>query len=536
MTSLSYSPRHLLLLLQDSSTMKQLKKTQGLLTKSGLVHHQPLTTKLISLSALSSWGNLHYARRLFDEIPGHLQSPSQYNCLIRAYSTSIFPSESIHLYNRMCRAQVPAAHFTFPFLLKACGRSFSASVDSGNQIPPFGFAQKGCELHSRAFRLGIIHNSFVQNSLMFMYSQCGNLDGACKIFEEMVYRTPVSWNTLMAAYDRHGDRVMAERLFRQMPERNVTSWNSMITMHVRAGDVRAARRVFEEMPEKDAISWNSMIAGYVRFKRYKCALELFRQMQGDEMEPTELTIVSVLGACAETGELEMGKEIHRYLKNKDIMIEGYVGNALLDMYAKCGCLKLAWQVFSGMSLKHITCWNAMIVGLAVHGCFEEALELFASMEREPSRVAEPNRITFLGVLLACSHKGLVKEGQAYFKRMVEKYKIEPDIKHYGCMVDLLCRCGMVKEAYQMIKDMPVKANSVLWKTVLAACRVYGHMELAKEALKERRELGPLGDDEIVTISNICADAERWEDVENLRTKLIGCSISKQAGYSQIELS
>ncbi|XP_020101203.1 pentatricopeptide repeat-containing protein At1g74630-like [Ananas comosus] len=482
------------LLLRRSSAPFHLAQAHAALLKAGLAHRRRFLSKLVSLLALSPHGSLPHARDLFDSAPPRLQSPPLFAALIRAY---------------------------------ACGRAFAES-------PLPDFPRKGAELHCRVVHLGFAYDPFVQNSLIFMYSKCSNLHDARKVFGEMAEKTLVSWNAMIAAYDRSGDRAAAERLFREMPERNVTSWNSMIARHVRAGDTRAAQMLFDEMPERDAISWNSMIAVYIRAKNHKRALELFRQMQANNIKPTELTLVSVLGACAETGGLEIGKEIHNYLENNHITIDGYVGNALIDMYSKCGSLKLARKVFDEMPMKHVTCWNSMITGLAVHGHCEEAFDLFASMVRELNGVAEPNRVTFLAVLIACTHKGLVKEGQIYFDRMVNEYKIEPDIKHYGCMVDLLSRCGMVEEAYQMIKEMPVKANSVMWKTVLAACRVHGNVELGEKAFKELLEMDSMGDD-VVTMSNIYAETGRWGDVKRLRSRVTGCNIWKQAACSQIEL-
>ncbi|KAG0468040.1 hypothetical protein HPP92_017368 [Vanilla planifolia] len=255
-------------------------------------------------------------------------------------------------------------------------------------------------------------------------------------------------------------------------------------------------------------------------------------MVAAKIDPTRLTIVSVLGACSEIGAFNMGLKIHEFLKKNMIEIEGFVGNALIDMYAKCGNLKLARQVFDSMGLRHVTCWNSMIVALAVHGHSEEALELFSYLERCN---VQPNRITFLGVLLACSHKGLLEEGKALFHRMVHVYSIKPDIKHYGCMMDILTRRGLLDEAHRMISDMPVMPNSVLWKTLLGACKVHENVELAETAFREISKLETPDDGDLVLMSNIYAEAGRWEDVEHLRNGMIGRSLSKQPGYAQIEL-
>uniref|UniRef100_A0A0A9G2P4 Pentatricopeptide repeat-containing protein n=1 Tax=Arundo donax TaxID=35708 RepID=A0A0A9G2P4_ARUDO len=204
-----------------------------------------------------------------------------------------------------------------------------------------------------------------------------------------------------------------------------------------------------------------------------------------------------------------------------------IGNALVDMYAKCGNLQLARQVFNSMSTKDLTCWNAMIVGLSVHGHSYDALELFNSMN------IEPDHVTFVGLLTACSHSGLVNAGIDYFNSMIEDYKILPNVKHYGCMIDMLCRYGKVHEAYQIIKDMPIKANSVLWKMVMAACRVHGHFDLADKAFHELHQFMPMDDGDVITVSNVYAQTEQWYDVEHLRTNVIRQSVLKHAAHSQV---
>ncbi|KAJ0985436.1 hypothetical protein J5N97_003792 [Dioscorea zingiberensis] len=217
-----------------------------------------------------------------------------------------------------------------------------------------------------------------------------------------------------------------------MPKKNVSSWNGLITRYVRMGDIDAAKKT--------------------------CARDLQARCYGVRWSRPELTVVSILGACSEAGELGIGSDIHDYLKYKEFRIEGFVGNALIDMYAKCGNLRMARRVFDEMGMKHVTSWNSMIMSLAFHKHCKEALELFSFMEKEPNQAMKPNNVTFLGVLTACSHKGLVKEGQEFFDRIIRLYGIEPDIKHYGCMVDLLSRCGQLRDAFQTIKEMPIRVN------------------------------------------------------------------------------
>ncbi|KAL5720806.1 hypothetical protein ACHQM5_013440 [Ranunculus cassubicifolius] len=519
---------HILKVMETVSTMKELKQTQSLITKTGLTNDSSILPKLIFFCAISPSGNLQYAQAILDQTS--LKTSFIYNTMIRAYAKTVFPLKAILLYNQMHSLYVKPDTFTYPFLLKACGKVLSDKGEENGYA--FVVGRKGLETHCRAFQDGFYSDNFFQNSLIFMYGQCGLIDSARLVFDEMFQRTVASWNTMIAVYDGVNDFESANTLFRLSPEKNVVSWNTLLGRHVKVGDIEGARRVFVEMPERDVVSWNTMISGYVQVRNYKKAVEMYREMQVSRVEVTEITLTSVLGACAEIGDLMTGREIHEFMKRNEFKIEGYLGNALVDMYAKCGSMNLAREVFDGMRMRHVSCWNSMIMGLAVHGYSEEALELFCSMERSYVEVV-PNRITFIGVLIACTHKGLVEEGYLFFRLMIDKYSITPDIKHYGCVVDLLSRWGMLDKAYHVIKTMPFGGNSVLWRTLLGACKTYGNVELAEEAFQKIVELETPIDGDCVLLSNLYAEMERWEDVERVRNIMIGLGVSKRPGSSHI---
>ncbi|KAJ8620553.1 hypothetical protein MRB53_029082 [Persea americana] len=337
-------------------------------------------------------------------------------------------------------------------------------------------------------------------------------------------------------YSACGSLSSAQQVFDETPIPDLPSWNSMITANVKLGSIENARRLFDGAPERNVISWSTMINGYVKWGEYKQALELFREMQLLEMEearPNEFTMSTVLSACGRLGALEHGKWAHAYIDRCGMKVDVVLGTALIDMYAKCGSIERARCVFSGLgSDKDVMAWSAMISGLAMHGHCEECLSMFSQMQYCGVR---PNAITFLGLLCACVHAGLVTEGRQYFERMREEFGITPLIQHYGCIVDLYGRAGLIEQAWDVVKSMPMKPDVLMWGALLSGSRMHGNTEMCEFAIKQLIELEPMNSGAYVLLSNVYAKKGRWDDVRYVRDLMEVKGIKKVPGCSLVEV-
>ncbi|XP_030516213.1 pentatricopeptide repeat-containing protein At4g21065 [Rhodamnia argentea] len=308
--------------------------------------------------------------------------------------------------------------------------------------------------------------------------------------------------------------------------------NALVHMYASSGDSESAHKMFVLMPERDLVAWNTVIKGFALNGRPNEALTLYRDMELEFIEPDGFTMVSLITACAELGALALGRRIHVYMTKVGLTKNLHVNNTLLDLYAKCGSIREAQRLFNEMHEKNVVSWTCLIAGLAVNGFGKEALELFSELEREG---LVPTEITFVGVLYACSHCGLVDKGFEYFKRMKEEFHVVPRIEHYGCMVDLLGRAGLVERARTFIQDMELQPNAVIWRILLAACTIHGHLALAEAARAEILQLEPKHSGDYVLLSNLYALERRWSDVQKVRKEMASEGVRKAPGHSLVEL-
>ncbi|GAB4841135.1 Pentatricopeptide repeat-containing protein At3g62890 [Ancistrocladus abbreviatus] len=290
------------------------------------------------------------------------------------------------------------------------------------------------------------------------------------------------------------------------------------------------------MPDRNVISWSCIINGYVKWGEHKEALALFREMQmlkGSGVSPNEFTLSGVLSACGRLGALEHGKWVHAYIDKCGMKVDVVLGTSLIDMYAKCGSIERARSVFDNLGHnKDVTAWSALISGLAMHGLGEECLELFVKMLNQEVR---PNAVTFLGLLCACVHCGLVDEGKKLFQRMSQEFGISPSIEHYGCMVDLCGRAGLIEEAWDVVKSMPMEPDVLVWGALLSASRTHGKIEVSEVAVRRLTELEPTNSAAHVLLSNLYAKIGRWKDVRHVRDLMEAKGIKKVPGCSLVEI-
>ncbi|XP_027180747.1 pentatricopeptide repeat-containing protein At4g21065-like [Coffea eugenioides] len=308
--------------------------------------------------------------------------------------------------------------------------------------------------------------------------------------------------------------------------------NTMVHMYCSCGGgIEFGRKVFDEMPKCDSVSWSAMIGGYAKLGMSSEAVGLFRKMQIAGVRPDEVTMVSVLSACTDLGALELGKWVSSYIDKEKVPKSVELCNALIDMFVKCGDVDKALKLFRNMAEKDIVSWTSLIVGMAMHGRGLEAILLFEDMR---SSGIVPDDVAFIGLLSACSHSGLVEKGRQYFDLMLKEFRIVPKIEHYGCMVDLLSRAGLVKDALEFVESMPIEPNPVILRALITACRAHGELKLSESMTRKLIKQEPMLESNYVLLSNIYAKSLNWEKKTTIRAVMGKKGIRKTPGSTMFE--
>eukprot|EP01018_Ginkgo_biloba_P037044 Gb_11000 [translate_table: standard] len=503
--------------------------------------------------------SIYNARNVFDRMPH--RNVVSWNAMITGYIQNGHSDKVLNHFYEMQLAGVKPNSVTLISVLCACAN--------------LAALQHGKEIHAYIVRSLCMSDVSVGNALVNMYSKCRSIGDARQVFDRLSQSDVVLWNAIIAGYAQNGHAGEALNLFHEMQiaglKPDVITWNGMISAYAQNGHCEDALKLFHQMKsagvDPDVVSWNVLITGYAQDGRGDEALKLFSQMelasikpnvvswnaiiagcaqngQSNEalklfgqmqligMKPNSVTMSSVLPACANVAALQKGKEIHCYIIRTGLESDAFVGCALLDMYAKCGVIEDAKQLFDKMSKRDVVFWNVMIAAFAMHGYGKDSLVLFSQMQEVGIK---PDDITFTGVLSACSHAGMVDEGQHYFDCMTKDYCITPSILHYACMVDILGRAGRLDEAQDFIKVMPLEPDACVWGALLGACKIHCNIELGERAAETLFRLEPENAGNYVVLSNIYAAAGRWADVAKVRNMMKGRGLKKSPGCSWIEV-
>ncbi|KAJ4832428.1 hypothetical protein Tsubulata_028484 [Turnera subulata] len=459
-----------LVFLRKCRTLCGLKQVHAQMITTGLALHTYPLSRLLPLSCSIS---VTYCLLIFNQI----RNPTVFlfNTLISSLTNQKqYTHIAFSLYDRIvCHKNLKPNVFTYPSLFKVC--------------LSHPWVQHGLALHAHVLKfLEPTYDQFVQASLVNYYAHCGKLG-------------------------------VARYLFNQIDKPDLALWNTMLTAYGRCSSNQ--RNYFDDLSVDDSSSSAE-------------ALYLFQEMQNSQVRPNEVTLVSLISACANTGALSQGTWAHAYVLKKKLTLNHFVGTALVEMYSKCGSLDLARQVFEQLPQRDTFCYNAMIGGLAIHGDWSGALGLYEKMKLED---LVPDSVTFVATMYACSHAGLVEEGCKIFHSIREVYGFEPTVEHYGCIVDLLGRAGRLYEAEETIRKMPMKPNAILWRSLLGGARIHGNLEIGELALKHLVELEPKTSGNYVLLSNMYASINKWEDVNRVRKLMKDYDIVKMPGSSLLEV-
>ncbi|KAL3812553.1 hypothetical protein ACJIZ3_013821 [Penstemon smallii] len=473
MNAVSVSPtfKHPTLhLLQQCTNLYSFKQVHAQMITTGLIRHTYPISRILLLS--STLTTLSYTLTIFKQVPN--PTIFLYNTLISSLvqkdHTQVALSFYVHIFTH---STFKPNNYTYPSLFKAFGAH--------------QWFKHGKALHAHVLKfLDSPCDNFVQASLLNFYSRCGKIDIARYFFGQIMEPDLATWNSILSAYARN------------------TSVSSVVSASHFDDNTNASLEV----------------------------LSLFSQMQKSSVKPSEVTLVALITACADLGALSQGTWAHMYIVRNNLNLNLFIGTALITLYANCGCLSLACQLFNQLPRKDTFCFNAMIRGFAIHGHGHEALDLFEKMKQEGFT---PDDVSILVVMSACSHVGMINEGRRYFESMTSIYGIEPKLEHYCCLVDLLGRGGLVKEAEENVLTMPMEPNAILWRSLLGAARVHGNLEIGEMALKKLLELEPETSGNYVLLSNMYACMNRWDDVKRLRKLMKDYGVDKTPGKSIVEV-
>lgn len=443
------------------------------------------------IAGYSENGNIFKAKGLFDQMEqeGIVRDRISWNSMISGYVDNFLFDGALSLFQDLLKTGIAPDSFTLGGVLTACADM--ASIRHGKEI------------HTQAIVRGLQSNSFIGGALVEMYFKCENM-------------------------------VAAQRAFDEVSERDVATWNALISGYARSNQIEKIQELLQRMIkdgfEPNVYTWNGILAGYVENSHYDLAMQLFTGMQSSNLRPDIYTIGIMLTACSKLVTIQRGKQVHAYSIRAGYDSDVHIGASLVDMYAKCGSIKHCLLAFNRIPKPDLVAHNAILTAYAMHGHGEEGIAHFRRMLAGKVR---PDHVTFLSVLSSCVHAGSVEMGHECFYLM-ETYNLTPTLKHYTCMVDLLSRAGKLKEAYELMKEMPVEADPVMWSALLGGCFIHGEVALGEIAANNLIELEPNNTGNYVLLANLYASTGRWCDLAQTRQMMKDRGMQKSPGCSWIE--
>ncbi|GLT27306.1 hypothetical protein SLA2020_023140 [Shorea laevis] len=530
-------------------------EVHGYLIRSGFSAINSVQNSLLSLYAD---GDMECARKLFDETCE--RDVISWNVIIVGYIQTKEPQVSLQLFREMLSVVgIQPDGITVASVLKACTKVEDIHM--------------GKVVHGMVMGKGFNDDLFIGNSLIDMYSKCKDVDSAFCVFFEMPRKNNVSWNSIMSGFVLHGKYSRALSLFNLMwkegvqedevtlvnllqvckyfmrgflcksvhsvmirrgYELNELVVNSLLDAYAKCNLVDIAWKLFDGLKRRGVVLWSTMIAGLTHCGRADEAIRIFNDMTKAEERPTTITIINLLEACSISAELKMSKWAHGIAIQSGLAANVAVGTAILHMYSKCGAVETSRKVFDQIPLKNIVSWSAMVAAYGINGLPREALALIAEMKLHGMR---PNTVTALSVLSACSHGGLIEEGLAFFKSMVQDHGIEPGLDHYSCLIDMLGRAGMLDAAIELIDKMPngLKAGGSAWGAILSACRTYGNSELGTKALAHLLKIEPFNSSGYLLAFSMHAADSSWDDAARMRVVVSERGLRVSTGYSLVHV-
>lgn len=549
----------------EKNSFQEAQMIHGHIMKSGKQEDLFVMTSLVNV--YGKCGAMEAARKVFDKLSK--RNVVTWTSLMSGYVHNLKPESAVQVFVEMLETGSYPTNYSIGVILNACSALYDVKL--------------GKTVHGYVIKYGLEDDTSIGNALCNLYSKCGGIfDSAMKVFSRIRERNVISWTTIVSACGENGNSEAGLGLFSAMLEEgvepnefiltsvlslcctiqaidfglqvhsfsvkigyesNLPVTNSLMYLYLKNGRFIEAKKLFDGLERVSLVTWNALIAGHAQMmdvaensvigtRNGVEALELFLRLQRSGLKPDLFTISSVLTVCSNLVGLEQGEQVHAQAIKTGFLSDVVVGTAVVNMYSKCGNIKKASKAFVEMKSRTLISWTSMITGLAQHGLSRQALDLFNDMRLAGDR---PNKVTFVGVLSACSHAGMVEEGLSYFEMMKNEYKISPIMDHYGCIIDMFVRLGRLEEAFDFVKKMEFEPNEFIWSLLVAGCRSHGNLELGFYAAEQLLGLNPKDPELYIMLLNMYVSERRWKDASRVRKAMKDEKVMKLKDWSWISI-